>query len=34
MVAASVWMALKILARALKGGSLERSSFLMFSWMP
>jgi len=33
MVAATVWMALKILAHTLKGGSLERSSFLMFSWM-
>lgn len=33
MVAASVWMALKILARTLKGGSLERSTFLLFSWM-
>jgi inorganic phosphate transporter, PiT family len=33
MVAASVWMALKILARTLKGGSLDRSTFLLFSWM-
>jgi PiT family inorganic phosphate transporter len=31
MVAASVWMALKILARTLKGGSLDRSTFLLFS---
>jgi len=33
MVAAGVWMAIFILARTLKGGSLDRSSFLLFSWM-
>lgn len=33
MVAASVWMAIYILARTLKGGSLDRSTFLLFSWM-
>lgn len=33
MVAASVWMATYILAKTLKGKSLESSTFLMFSWM-
>jgi PiT family inorganic phosphate transporter len=33
VVAAAVWMAIFILARTLKGGSLDRSSFLLFSWM-
>ncbi len=33
MVAASVWMATYILAKTLKGKSLENSTFLMFSWM-
>jgi PiT family inorganic phosphate transporter len=33
MIAAAVWMATFILARTLKGGSLERSTYLMFSWM-
>ncbi len=33
MIAAAVWMATAIFAKTLKGGSLERSTFLMFSWM-
>ncbi|RKF23006.1 anion permease [Altericroceibacterium spongiae] len=33
MVAATVWMATFIFAKTLKGGSLDRSTFLMFSWM-
>lgn len=33
MVGASVWMAIFILARTLRGRSLERSTFLLFSWM-
>ncbi|MBC2776761.1 inorganic phosphate transporter [Parasphingopyxis marina] len=33
MVAAGVWMATYIFARTLKGASLDRSTFLMFSWM-
>jgi inorganic phosphate transporter, PiT family len=33
MIAASVWMATFIFAKTLKGGSLDRSTFLMFSWM-
>ena len=33
MVAAAVWMAIYILARTLRAGSLERSTFLLFSWM-
>ncbi len=33
MVGATVWMATFILAKTLRGESLERSTFLMFSWM-
>jgi len=33
MVATSVWMATYILAKTLKGKSLENSTFLMFSWL-
>ena len=33
MIAAGVWMATFIFARTLKDSSLERSTFLMFSWM-
>jgi len=33
MTAASVWMATYILAKALKGKSLSKSTFLMFSWL-
>ena len=33
MVASIVWMATYILAKTLKGKSLENSTFLMFSWM-
>ncbi|MBN7795457.1 inorganic phosphate transporter [Parahaliea mediterranea] len=33
MVAAAVWMAIYILARTQRGGSLEKSTFLLFSWM-
>ena len=33
MVASIVWMATYILAKTLKGKSLETSTFLMFSWM-
>ncbi|WP_211371473.1 inorganic phosphate transporter [Altericroceibacterium indicum] len=33
MVAAIVWMATFIFAKTLKGNSLDRSTFLMFSWM-
>lgn len=33
MIASSVWMATYILAKTLKGKSLENSTFLMFSWM-
>lgn len=33
MVAAAVWMTIYILARTLKGQDLERSTFLLFSWM-
>ncbi|MCB1853245.1 MAG: inorganic phosphate transporter, partial [Halieaceae bacterium] len=33
MIAAAVWMATFIFARTLKGASLDRSTFLMFSWM-
>ncbi|HEY8604385.1 inorganic phosphate transporter [Tsuneonella suprasediminis] len=33
MVAAAVWMATFIFAKTLKGNSLDRSTFLMFSWM-
>jgi PiT family inorganic phosphate transporter len=33
MVAAAVWMTVFIFARTLRGGSLERSTFLLFSWM-
>jgi PiT family inorganic phosphate transporter len=33
MVGAAVWMAIYILARTLRGGSLDRSTFLLFSWM-
>lgn len=33
MVAAVVWMALTILANSMRAQSLERSTFLIFSWM-
>lgn len=33
MIGAAVWMAIYILARTLRGGSLDRSTFLLFSWM-
>lgn len=33
MVAAMVWMSVSIFARTLKTGSLDRSTFLLFSWM-
>jgi inorganic phosphate transporter, PiT family len=33
MVGATVWMATFIFAKTLRGESLERSTFLMFSWM-
>jgi len=33
MVGATVWMALYIFTRTLKGRTLERSTFLLFSWM-
>ncbi|HCS90783.1 MAG: inorganic phosphate transporter [Thiohalocapsa sp. PB-PSB1] len=33
MVGAAVWMAIYILARTLRGSSLDRSTFLLFSWM-
>jgi PiT family inorganic phosphate transporter len=33
MVGASVWMAIYIFTRTLKGRTLERSTFLLFSWM-
>ncbi|TXS89881.1 phosphate permease [Parahaliea maris] len=33
MVAAAVWMAVYILARTQRSGSLEKSTFLLFSWM-
>jgi len=33
MVGATVWMAIYIFARTLKGKSLDRSTFLLFSWM-
>lgn len=33
MIGAGVWMATYIFAKTLKGESLERSTFLMFSWM-
>ena len=33
MIAAAVWMATFIFAKTLKNASLERSTFLMFSWM-
>lgn len=33
MVGAAVWMAIFIFAKTLKGASLPRSTFLMFSWM-
>ncbi|WP_168582924.1 inorganic phosphate transporter [Gephyromycinifex aptenodytis] len=33
MVGATVWMAMFIFARTLRGDSLSRSTFVMFSWM-
>ncbi len=33
MVGASVWMATSTFAKTLKGSSLNRSTFLMFSWL-
>jgi len=33
MIASLVWMSTYILAKTLKGKSLEKSTFLMFSWM-
>ena len=33
MIGAAVWMATFIFAKTLKGESLPRSTFLMFSWM-
>ncbi|MGY6216709.1 inorganic phosphate transporter [Methylolobus aquaticus] len=33
MVGAAVWMAIYILARTLRGQTLDRSTFLLFSWM-
>ncbi len=33
MVAAAVWMAIYVFARALKSKSLDRSTFMLFSWM-
>lgn len=33
MVGAAVWMSTYILARTLRGQSLERSTFVLFSWM-
>ena len=33
MIAAGVWMTTFVFAKTLKGSSLERSTFLMFSWM-
>lgn len=33
MVGAAVWMAIYIFARTLRGTTLDRSTFLLFSWM-
>ncbi len=33
MIGAAVWMAMYILAKTLRGESLPRATFLMFSWM-
>lgn len=33
MVGAAVWMAIYILARTLRGRTLDKSTFLLFSWM-
>jgi PiT family inorganic phosphate transporter len=33
MIGASVWMTVYIFARTLKGKSLDRATFLLFSWM-
>ncbi len=33
MVASSVWMAIYVLARAMQSKSLDRSTFMLFSWM-
>ncbi|WP_198942587.1 inorganic phosphate transporter [Methyloprofundus sedimenti] len=33
MIAASIWMATYIFAKTLKGHSLNKSTFLLFSWM-
>jgi len=33
MIAAAAWMATFVLVRTLKGGSLDRSTFVLFSWM-
>lgn len=33
MVGATIWMAIYIFSRTLQGRSLERSTFLLFSWM-
>ncbi len=33
MVGATVWMAIYIFARTLRGKTLDRSTFLLFSWM-
>lgn len=34
MVGATIWMAMFIFAKTLKGKDLNKSTFLMFSWMP
>ncbi len=33
MIGAAVWMVVYIFAKTLRGGSLSRATFLMFSWM-
>lgn len=33
MVAAAVWMAVYIFARSMRGNDLDRSTFVLFSWM-
>lgn len=33
MIAAAVWMAVLVLAKAMRGKSLKKSTFVLFSWM-
>lgn len=33
MIAAAVWMAILVLAKAMRGKSLKKSTFVLFSWM-